>query len=60
MANAREYSVREGTSEDERARLALEGAMAFPFTNDYEPLCFGLPAEGRGGLDLRESGKLGL
>eukprot|EP00969_Alexandrium_andersonii_P097880 4320984-Alexandrium_andersonii.AAC.1 len=60
MVDSHEFSMRDDMPLDEIERRKLQGLNTFPFPNYYEPLCFGTPAEGQGGLDLGEGGRLDL
>eukprot|EP00969_Alexandrium_andersonii_P097022 4282978-Alexandrium_andersonii.AAC.1 len=51
MVDTHEFSGRDDAPLDEAERRQLDGMNTFPFPNYYEPLCFGFPAEGQGGLD---------
>eukprot|EP00969_Alexandrium_andersonii_P315423 13935363-Alexandrium_andersonii.AAC.1 len=52
--------LRGGATPGEVARSKLANMEAFPYPNCYEPLCFGEPAAGQGGLDLGTEGSLDL
>eukprot|EP00969_Alexandrium_andersonii_P231945 10242439-Alexandrium_andersonii.AAC.1 len=60
MVASHDFSMRDDMPADEIARRKLEGLATFPLPNYYEPLCFGSPAAGQGGLDFLEGGRLDL
>eukprot|EP00969_Alexandrium_andersonii_P215744 9529624-Alexandrium_andersonii.AAC.1 len=60
MEQAHAYTLREDASPEEVARSRLARTEACPHPSYYEPLCFGEPAAGQGGLDLGMEGSLDL